>query len=444
VSATVESVESDKFWVSVDGVPKLKLLKELSVGETLDGFVAIKRKTGGILLDVGAEKLASVLAPKSEWNKLKLRQDVVTTIEKVDGDSVWVSVDGLTKSRLSSDLKVGEKLEGRVVRKRSDAVLVDVGCERIAKVFAPRKVALKKLEPNQNVTVTVERVEARSIMVSVKGVPKPRRFLSDLKAGDTLNGKVAYKSRDGVFVDIGGEDEARVFAPKLQALNTLEQGQTVKATVEEMDSVSTWVSVEGLPKMKKIEDLKEGQVIEGVVFNRSQHGVYLDIGSMAMARVLAPRDDALDKLKYQDAVSATIVKIRSNYILASVPGLPTLKLLEDFQEGQLVDGFVAQRNAGGVLVDFGCERLGLLSASRGDVFKLESLERLEGLRIETVDFKEGRIDLSLAGLEDLVAGRAERPPSRAAKEKESAEGKKPRRPRRKRSGGAGAPTAGKD
>jgi len=413
VSATVERVEGDKFWVSVDGVPKLRLLKDLSVGETLEGFVALMRKGGAILIDVGAERLASTLAQRSEFTKLKIGQQVVTTVEKLDGEDVWVSVAGLTKARLSADLQVGEKLEGKVVQKKSDAVLIDVGCELIAKAFAPRKDAQMKLEPNQTVSVTVERVQSRSILVAVEGLPKP----IGPKAGETLTGKVAYKSRDGVFVDIGFAEEARVFAPKLLALDTLEKGQTVTATVEETGSRSIWVSVEGLPKMRMIEDLKEGEVIEGVVAKRSQHAVYLDIGSMAMARVLAPRDDALAKLEYKQVVNATIERVRSKFIVASVPGLPKLKLLEEIQAGQSVDGFVAHRNAGGILVDIGCERLGLLSTSRGDVFKLEHLERLAGLKVESVDIEAGQIDLSLAGLEELVAGRVERPPSSAANEK---------------------------
>ncbi|CAK0900766.1 unnamed protein product [Prorocentrum cordatum] len=320
VSATVERVEGDKFWVSVDGVPKLRLLKDLSVGETLEGFVALMRKGGAILIDVGAERLASTLAQRSEFTKLKIGQQVVTTVEKLDGEDVWVSVAGLTKARLSADLQVGEKLEGKVVQKKSDAVLIDVGCELIAKAFAPRKDAQMKLEPNQTVSVTVERVQSRSILVAVEGLPKP----IGPKAGETLTGKVAYKSRDGVFVDIGFAEEARVFAPKLLALDTLEKGQTVTATVEETGSRSIWVSVEGLPKMRMIEDLKEGEVIEGVVAKRSQHAVYLDIGSMAMARVLAPRDDALAKLEYKQVVNATIERVRSKFIVASVPGLPKL------------------------------------------------------------------------------------------------------------------------
>merc|ERR1740121_2896502 len=70
----------------------------------------------------------------------------------------------------------------------------------------------------------------------------------------------------------------------------------------------------------------------------------------------------------------------------------------------------------GVMIDIGCEKFGLLARDpNNDVFRLENEERLEGLTIDRIDLDEGRIDLSLAGLSDLVAGRPEQQPKRTAR-----------------------------
>lgn len=412
VSATVEKVEDGRFWVSVAGLPKMKLIKDFQVGETLEGRVAFKSQRG-VLVDVGSDRNAFVYAPKKmALEKLRSNQIVSTTVEKVDGpEQVWVSVDGLPKMREPEDLRVGETLDGIVAFKSmKDGVYVDIGLPRTAKVLAPRLTALEMLEADAIVSATVEKVEENVTWVSVSGVPKPQRVAEDMEAGETLEGTVAYQAREGVYVDIGCERFARVFAPIRQSLDTLEVNQVVTATIEKVpNSKALWVSVAGLPKLRLLEDLREGEKLDGRVVKRTKDGVFLDVGTMTrQARVLAPRSEALTKLQMGNVVRATVEKIRPEYILVSVPGLPKLKKFEDLREGERINGYVAMRFKGGVLINIGCEQLGLLRGPMEEVFMLEPNEQLNGLKIESIDVEGAKVALSYAGLSDLVALRLAR------------------------------------
>ncbi|CAK0828377.1 unnamed protein product, partial [Prorocentrum cordatum] len=294
VSVRVERAEGRRFWVSVPGLPERRRFEDLRVGDRLEGQLARKTPVG-VWLDVGVDRQAFVFAAKHvAWKGLEYRRDLVTTVEKIDGDRFWVSVEGLPKCRLSSDLRVGESLDGKVVWKSAEGVRVDVGCELEAKVFAPRQTALDMLEVGQPVRATYENGDSRSIWVSVEGVPKARCLLRDLKVGESLDGTVTVKKQEGVYVDVGCEKEARVLAPRRRALGNLEIGEAVKATVQRTSSSGTWVSLSNLPVVRMIDDLKEGEVIEAKVSHVTKDGAYVDVGTTAMARVLAPRDASLD------------------------------------------------------------------------------------------------------------------------------------------------------
>ncbi|CAK0888442.1 unnamed protein product [Prorocentrum cordatum] len=113
------------------------------------------------------------------------------------------------------------------------------------------------------------------------------------------------------------------------------------------------------------------------------------------------------RLEIGQTVSAIVEKV-GNTPVVSLEGLPKLKLLEDLVEGETVDGVVARKTGAGVIFDIGCESFGLLRRDKQrDVFKLEPNESVKGLRIDRIDINKSRIDVSLAGLSDLVAGRPE-------------------------------------
>lgn len=84
--------------------------------------------------------------------------------------------------------------------------------------------------------------------------------------------------------------------------------------------------------------------------------------------------------------------------------------MADLKVGDTLDGTVrSRRKKGGVFLDIGSEVNGLLEGAHPSVFaKLDIDEKLEGLTVERVDVDNRQVDVSFAGLADLVADREAR------------------------------------
>lgn len=389
-------------------------LKDLRVGMELEGRVAYKSEKG-VWVDIGYGKNAMVNGTRQKVFHLKANQTVAATVEKVDlkKREIWVSAAGIDKLRPWTDLKVGMTAEGRVAFRSRAGVFVDIGFEKSGLVLAANfSEPFETLGRNQAVSATVEEVEGTRFKVSVAGVKKPRRF-KELRVGETLQGIVGSRSERGVFVDVGCDKPALVIAPRQEAYS-LERRQPVTATVERVQGDIFWVSVAGLSKLQPPEVLQVGKIVNGTVVKRSkENGVLIDIGNAEMAMVLANKEQAYKKLNLKQNVTVKIEKATSDSVLVSLThlGLQKLKLLEQLQEGDMVDGeYVMTRGARGnvVLFDIGCESLAALSGPRDEVSKLRKFEKLKGMRIDKVDVEARRISLSFAGLSDHVAGRERR------------------------------------
>merc|ERR1712228_278326 len=164
----------------------------------------------------------------------------------VEGDLFRVSVAGLPKLKLFSDAKVGEKLEGRVAKKTKAGVYVDVGYDKLGWVLAPRSEALEKLEANQSVSATVEKVDVEGFRVSVAGLPKLKLF-SDLKVGEMVDGKVSARNSAGFLVDIGCEQLALLAGKKeTSALEPNDELKGMKVEEVDVEKAQAVVSFAGL------------------------------------------------------------------------------------------------------------------------------------------------------------------------------------------------------
>jgi len=282
---------------------------------------------------------------------------VIATIEKVRSDAsppyILASVEGLPRQKLFEEFREGQTVDGTVAMKIKGGVLIDFNCERFGFLLGSRKDVFKLRDGEHVEGMRVEDINAERGQI--------RLSYPDLS--DHVAGREERQYENAGF---------GYFRP--------------------------------LDKVRAPEDLTEGDTIEGRVV-RMGGKVYVDFGGPRMARVLAPRREASRKLSPGEVVKARIEKVRPAVILASVSGLTKLKLFEDLELGQTIDGVVAKKNDRGVLLDIGFERFGFLLGDREDVSKLETDERLEGLKIEKVDAERGEVLLSLASLPDIVAGR---------------------------------------
>jgi len=89
--------------------------------------------------------------------------------------------------------------------------------------------------------------------------------------------------------------------------------------------------------------------------------------------------------------------------------------LEEFQEGMIVDGTVANKNSYGVFIDIGCAKQAILSGRMRLCQKLNRQEKLTGLNISRVDLEKEQLTVTFDGLEALVADR--KSPARPKKKK---------------------------
>jgi len=385
------------------------LIKDLRVGMELEGRIAFKTDKG-VWVDIGYGQNAMINATRQKVFQLKPNQTVAATVEKVDQQrrEIWVSVAGFAKLKPWEELKVGMTAEGRVAYRSRDGVYVDIGFEKTGLVLAANfSEPFETLGRNQAVSATVEEVDRKTFKVSVAGVKKPR-FFNELRVGETLEGNVGCRTKRGVFVDIGCDKPAMVIAPRQEAYG-LERRQPVTATVERVQGDIFWVSVAGLSKLKFPEELQLGEIVNGTVVKKSKkNGVLIDIGNAEWAIVLAKREEAFERLELEQKVTVRIEKATSDGVLVSLThlGLQKLKLLEQLQEGDMVDGEYVMTRGSVVLFDIGCESLAALSGPRDEVFRLKKFEKLKGMRIDSVDVEARRISLSFAGLSDHVAGRA--------------------------------------
>jgi len=327
VATTVQAVDPRRgeVWVSAADLPTLRPWEALQVGMTTEGRVAF-RSSAGVFVDIGFEQNGIVLAANRSqmFEALKQDQIVAATVEGVDGSTIRVSVAGVPKPRSLQELRVGETLEGAVGSKTERGVFVDVGCEKPALVIAPREEAYA-LGRSQPVTATVERVQGDVFWVSVAGLPK-LPFPEELQVGSIVNGTVARKSTEGVLLDIGNAEMARVLAPRAMVLERLRYRQQVSAKVEKTCHDGVLVSLEGLPRLKLLEQLEVGGAVDGEYVQTRKGAALFDIGCESLASLTGPRDEVLKLRKFERLEGMRIdkVDIESRKISVSFAGLSDL------------------------------------------------------------------------------------------------------------------------
>lgn len=192
----------------------------------------------------------------------------------------------------------GEVVTGRVVQIQSDVVMVDVGWKTEGRISVEE---LK--DDNGNITVAVD--DEIDVFVDRKGadgdlvlsIEKAARIkvwddIVDVCGGNgTIEGTVAERVKGGLAVDIG----IQAFLPGSQVdirpVKDLDRyvGQTLKFDVLKYDKKRNNVVLSrrsvlererGEEKEKTLEILEEGKVIEGVVKNITDYGLFVDLGGI--------------------------------------------------------------------------------------------------------------------------------------------------------------------
>ncbi|RME06022.1 MAG: S1 RNA-binding domain-containing protein [Anaerolineae bacterium] len=186
-------------------------------------------------------------------------------------------------------------------------------------------------EPIEVAVVEVDRERRRLILSERKALSETRevlkeRLLDELSVGDVVTGRVTSLASFGAFVNIDGADGLvhlseisweRIKHPK----DVLKVGQEVQVKVISLDPERKRIglSIRALqenPWLAKVKDLKEGQLVEGVITHLTDFGAFarledrdleglIHISELSTERVEHPKE----VVKVGDKLTLRIINI---------------------------------------------------------------------------------------------------------------------------------------
>jgi small subunit ribosomal protein S1 len=193
----------------------------------------------------------------------------------------------------------GTILSGKVLAIKQDGVIVDIGykSEGFVRIEEFTEEELKSLKPGSTLEVYVENIRDSEGVVNLSKERASKIKIWDVlekavRDGTPLEGTVTEKTKGGMTVDIGG---VKAFLPGSQIdikltkdLDTL-IGEKMSFKVLKINNkrsnviVSRRAVIEEERVKKKgetIGKIKEGAVIEGMVKNITDYGVFVDLGGI--------------------------------------------------------------------------------------------------------------------------------------------------------------------
>ncbi|TET06836.1 30S ribosomal protein S1 [Candidatus Dependentiae bacterium] len=194
--------------------------------------------------------------------------------------------------------KQGNLVKGKIVRIDSEGVLIDINYKSDGLIssyeFAGRE--LKKLKPGDELEVLIEELESidGTIVLSYEKAKALKAWDSIMKLYEEdspVEGTVTHKVKGGLSVDIG----IPAFLPgsqiDLHKVLDFDQyiGKPITAYIIKVNkkrgnviiSCRKYLAEQRAETRKKaLETLVEGQVIQGIVKNITNYGVFIDIGGV--------------------------------------------------------------------------------------------------------------------------------------------------------------------
>jgi small subunit ribosomal protein S1 len=329
--------------------------------------------------------------------------------------------------------QLGKLIKGSIVALEDNGVLVDIKYK--SRGLVPRyefsDYELRKLQPGDEVEVILDQLEDADgrIVLSYEKAKEMRAWDAVTKLfekGEPAEGVVTHKVKGGLNVDIG----IPAFLPgsqiDLQRVVDFDQyvGQTIKACILKLNkkrgnviiSRRKYLHDQRSEERKKILDtLSEGQVIQGIVKNITNYGVFIDIGGvdgllhitdMTWGRVAHPSE----MVKIGDTITVKVLSFDKNNEKISL-GLKQLqsnpwdKISEGLAIGQKIKGKISSITDYGLFVEVAPEVEGLVHISEvswtdriTDLNRLYKLgEEIEVL-VVSLDKENRRMSLSVKQL----------------------------------------------
>ena len=224
--------------------------------------------------------------------KAEIEQELEAALAGQDADEI-----GELYEHSIRNFEVGSILAGRVVSRRGDEIVVDIGYKSEGVVYAdefPHHGA--DVKPGVEIEVLLEAVEddAGLVVLSKKKADRIRgweRVISNNQEGDIVRGTAIRKIKGGLLVDIG----VPVFLPASQIsirrtgdiADYIGQELECKIIKIDKDRRNIVVSRRRLieerreeQKKKLLAEIKIGELRKGIVKNITDFGAFIDLGGI--------------------------------------------------------------------------------------------------------------------------------------------------------------------
>jgi small subunit ribosomal protein S1 len=278
-----------------------------------------------------------------------------------------------------NQLQYGDIARGKVVQIKDDRVMVDVGWKTEGYIPA---VELKDAQGNINISVGdeidvfIDKRDSEGTLVLSKDKASKLKIWEDIKNACENNilieGVVVEKVKGGLSVDIG----IIAFLPGSQIdvrpVKDLDKfvGQTLDFNVLKYDrkrnnvvlSRRSIVALEREAEKKDIlKSIQEGNIVEGVIKNITDYGVFIDLGGIdgllhvtdiSWGRIAKPSENFRKGEKVKTKVlSFDSEKERVSLGLKQLMDNPWEKIIEKYPVGSIVEGKVVNLTDYGVFVE---------------------------------------------------------------------------------------------
>ncbi|MBI3754872.1 MAG: 30S ribosomal protein S1 [Deltaproteobacteria bacterium] len=337
--------------------------------------------------------------------------------------------------RMVKELKEGELIKGKVIGITKDVVVVDMEYK------SEGQIPLKEfLDPKGNLTINVgDEIEAilensdddRGYVILSAAKAKQRRMWKEVEeaynTGKTLEGRILQKIKGGFSVDLNGitaflpgsQVDTRPVTNPDKFINNLFTFKVLQYDRRKPNIVVSRRAVleEEREQIKKntIQALEEGKIVDGIVKNITNYGVFVDLGGIdgllhvsdiSWGKIKNPSDI----FKVGDTISVKILKFNKaeNKISLGLKQMrpnPWDKAEERYPVGSKVKGKVVKIVDYGAFMELEEGMEGLVHLSElcwtkiKDASQKLKLEDTVEVKVLEIDSANKKISLSLKQLE---------------------------------------------
>ncbi len=353
--------------------------------------------------------------------------------KKEGGDSFAALFEASVKER---DFNVGDVVTGRILEVNNDYVLVDINYKSEGLIPSSEfqtATGLAPIKPGDEVQVYIDKVENENGMVVLsKDKADMLKAWNDISKAceneELVEGTVIAKVKGGLSVDIG----VKAFLPgsqiDLRPVRNLDTyiGKKLKFKVIKFNKKRGNIVLSRRALLEKerehlkhqtLETIREGQIVDGIVKNITDYGVFIDLGGMD--GLLHITDMSWGRVKHPsqilgigDEIKVKVLKYdqekeRVSLGLKQLQADPWENVKEKYQVGQKLSGKVVSLADYGAFIELAEGIEGLIHVSEMSwtqrvkhPSKVVSVDDTVNVVVLDIDTANRRISLGMKQLEE--------------------------------------------